>query len=155
FLVGNSLPLGAVTLLFLLAALVNGPLSRWKPAWMLTRGELGIIMAMMLVGSSLPSSALMRYFPGTLVIPFDLAGSNPDIAGLLERAELKRWLYPTMSGDRPAERARDPVVRGFVTRWADEGSPPYAAWFKPALTWGIYFVGFHGAILCMLAMVRR
>src|SRR5690606_2314182 len=99
FLVGNSLPLGAVMLLFLLAALVNGPLSRWKPAWMLTRGELGIIMAMMLVGSSLPSSALMRYFPGTLILPFHLAGSSSEVAALLERVDLKMWVYPSFSGD--------------------------------------------------------
>lgn len=157
FLVGNNLPLGAVMLLFLLAALVNGPLSRWKPSWMLSRGELGIIMAMMLIGSALPSSALMRYFPGSLAYQFELAGSDPEIAGLLERIGLKDylWLYPTVSGETPQDWARDPVILGFVTRWADQDSPPYAAWLRPGIIWGIYFLAFHGAILCLLAMVRR
>lgn len=155
FLVGNSLPLAAITLTFLLAILINGPLSVWAPRHALNRGELGIIMAMMLIGSSIPGSALMRYWPGSLVYPFYNAISSADAADLLERLNLPQWLYPAFSGSTPAEWGNDPITIGFVTRWSGDGDPPYGAWIRPALTWGVFFAAFHGAILCMLTLVRR
>src|SRR5205814_2467359 len=69
FLVGNNLPLGAVMLLFVFAVFVNGPLSKWAPAWAFSSGEIAIAFSMMLVGCALPSSGLMRYLPATLVTP--------------------------------------------------------------------------------------
>jgi hypothetical protein len=155
FLVGNSLPLGAVTLTFLLAVLINGPLSVWAPRHALSAGELGIVMMMLLVGSAIPSSALMRYFTGSLVFPVHAAASNAELAALLERMNLPAWLYPVFQGSSPTEWSRDPVITGYVGTWTGDGAPPYRAWVQPALTWGIYFVGFHGAILCMLTLVRR
>lgn len=155
FMVGNSLPLAAMMLTFLLAALVNGPLSLWKPRWMLSAGELGIIMAMMLVCSALPASALMRYFPGSLVYPFFNASSNAEMLGLLSRMDLPDWLFPSFEGDTPAEWGRDPIVTGFASRWSQDTTPPYGAWIQPLLTWGVYFIAFHGAVLCLLVIVRR
>lgn len=155
FMVGNSLPLAAVMLTFLLAALVNGPLSVWKPRWMLSGGEMGIILAMMLVCSALPASALMRYFPGSLVYPYLNASTNAQTLELLSGMELPHWLFPAFEGDTPAEWGRDPIVTGFAGRWSDEGPPPYGAWVQPLLTWGVYFIAFHGAILCLLVLVRR
>ncbi len=155
FMVGNSLPLAALTLSFLLAALVNGPLSVWKPHRALSSGELGVILAMMLVASALPASALMRYFPATLIYPVWLGGSNADAGNLISRMDLPEWLFPDFESDTPSAWAQDPVVTGFVGRWTQEGTPPYLAWVRPALTWGVYFIGFHGAILCLLVIVRR
>ncbi len=155
FMVGNSLPLAALALSFLLAALVNGPLSYWKPRWALSSGEMGIVLAMMLVASALPASALMRYFPASLVYPFWNAAADADAAELLSRMNLPKWLFPVFAGDTPAEWAQDPVVTGFVHRWTGDEPPPYWAWVQPLLTWGVYFIAFHGAILCMLVIVRR
>jgi hypothetical protein len=155
YLVGNSLPLGAVTFTFLLAALVNGPLSLWAPRYALRAGELGIVMMMMLVGSAIPSSAMMRYFPGSLVYPLHNSSSNAELADLLAKMNLPGWLFPVFEGATPAEWARDPVIGGYVRSWTEDSTPPYRAWLRPWLVWGIYFLGFHGAILCLLTLVRR
>jgi hypothetical protein len=155
YIVGNNLPLGVVVLAFGVAVCVNAPLSRFAPRHALTSGELGVAMAMVLGGCALPSNAWMRYWPGGLVYPLWTANQNAEVRGLLEGLGLPAWLWPTMAGAGPREWGNDPVVAGFVGRWTGGGPPPYGAWVRPALTWGVYCLAFHGAMICLIALVRR
>src|SRR5208282_3538420 len=113
FLVGNNLPLGVVMVLFLFALLVNGPLSRWKPAWAFSAGELTVAMSMTLVSCALPSSGLMRYFPPALVAPWWHARTNPEFAQLADSLQLPKWIYPSFKGSDPSDWANDPIVSGY------------------------------------------
>jgi hypothetical protein len=161
FLIGNCLPLSVIVLLFLFAALVNGPLNRFAPAKAFTSGEMTVMLSLMLVGCALPSSGLMRYLPPTLVMPFYNARSDPGYLALLQSMHIPKWLFPSFRGSRPADWVNDPVVTGYYEHWSAtgrDGKPlpiPYSAWLRPALAWGIFFLAAWGAIFCLIAIVRR
>jgi hypothetical protein len=156
YLVGNNLPLGVVLILFVIAIAVNGPLSKFAPRHALSSGELAVAMSMALVSCALPSSGLMRYFPPTLVVPFDQMNFKPDFAALFEQLRLPRWLWPTFDGDSPRQWMTDPIVAGYVRKWdPDDGPPPFAAWVTPALTWGVFLAALYGAVLCLCVIMRR
>lgn len=155
FLVGNNLPLGVVMITFILAVVVNGPLSRWAPAWALSSGEMTVAFSLMLVSCALPSSGLMRYFPPALVSPFWLARGNYENTQLLDSLKLPDWLLPSFAGSSAHDRSSDPIVTGYVGRWTDDSGFPYAAWLRPALTWGIFFFAMFGALMFMVTMVRQ
>jgi hypothetical protein len=110
---------------------------------------------MALVSCALPSSGLMRYFPGSLISPLWLAQSNGDYRRLLTSLHLPVWLFPTFSGSGPREWMDDPIVSGYLGRWTGSTAPPYGAWLRPALTWGIFFFALYGALLCQVSLVRR
>jgi hypothetical protein len=155
FVVGNSLPMGGVVLAFTLCV-VNALLSRWRPRSMFTSGELAVVTAMVLVGCAIPSSGLMRYLPASLVYPLSFAAGDGDFARLLSSLNLPPWLLPDMAGRTPAEWMYDPVVAGYVQRWPEgAGTPPYAAWIRPALAWAVFIGAFWAAMTCVLALVRR
>src|SRR5438093_10516293 len=108
FLVGNNLPLGVVMFLFLFTLLINGPLSRFAPRVALSSGEVTVAFSMMLVSCALPSSGLMRGFPASLVVPFNLAGGDEEFMRRLESLNLPRWLFPSFRGPGPRQGATDP-----------------------------------------------
>ncbi len=53
-----------------------------------------------------------------------------------------------MQGDGPDQWKNSPVVIGYVGRWTEDGPPPYAAWVKPMLTWGVFLGALYGSLLC-------
>ncbi len=155
FLVGNNLPIGVVMLTFLFVLLVNGPLRRWAPRFAVSGGELAVALSMTLVACGLPSSGLMRYLPPALVSPFYHALNDRPFLDLLERMHLPSWVFPTMRGAGPSQWKNSPVVIGYVGRWTDDGPPPYAAWVRPIVTWGILLGALYGSLLFLVAIVRR
>ena len=155
FLVGNNLPIGVVMLTFLFVLVVNGPLRRWLPRHAVSGGELAVALSMTLVSCGLPSSGLMRYLPPALVSPFYHALNNRPFLDLLEQMHLPAWVFPTMRGAGPSQWKNSPVVIDYVGRWTEDGSPPYAAWIKPILTWGVFLGALYGSLLCLIAIVRR
>jgi hypothetical protein len=155
FLVGNNLPIGVVMLTFLFVIGINGPLRRWRPTWALSSGELAVSLSMTLVSCALPSSGLMRYFPPSLVSPFYHALSDRQFADILQSLNLPKWLFPSFSGRTPRDWMTDPIVIDYIGRWTEPGAPPYLAWVKPALTWGVFLFALYGSLMCMIAIVRR
>jgi len=156
YLVGNSLPLGVVTLAFLFVLLINGPLWKWFPQYALSGGEMTVALAMTLISCGLPSSGLMRFFPPSLVMPFYQAQSNQEYFALLERLNLPQWLFPTFEGDELKQWVRDPIVSGYYGRWTiEDRSIPYTAWIIPAIGWGLFLFALYGALLCLLTIVHR
>jgi len=155
FLVGNNLPLGVVMLLFGLSVLINGPLSRFAPRHALSSGEVAVAFGMTLVSCALPSSGLMRYFPASLTGPIYFARTNAEWPPILESLKLARWIYPDFAGDSPREWINDPIAYGFHNRWTEPGPIPFVAWIRPAFTWGIFLFALYGAMLCMVAILRR
>ncbi len=155
FLVGNNLPIGVVMLSFLFVLLVNAPLHRWFPGQALHSGELAVALSMTLVSCALPSSGLMRYFPPSLVSPFYHALSNHEFLDLLEQMHLPRWIFPHFAGQEPRQWMSDPIVIGYIGRWTEDGPYPLLAWVRPAVTWGIFLFAMYGALMCIVAIVRR
>lgn len=155
FLVGNNLPLGVVLMTFFVVLCINGPLSRWAPRYTFSTGELCVALSMTLVACCLPSSGLMRYWPASLVGPFEQAGFRVEWRKVLLKLNLPDWIYPTFASQREEHRFSDPIVSGFLRRWNEDGPPPYSAWLRPALTWGVFIFALYGALACMIAIVRR
>ena len=155
FLVGNNLPLGVVMFLFLFTLLVNGPVSKLAPRYAMSTGEVTVAFMMMLVSCALPSSGLMRALPASLVAPFNEAGGDEQYMKLLESLNPPRWLFPSFKGAGPRQWATDPIVQGFITRWTEKAPIPYAAWTVPIFAWSIFTFAVYGALLCMIAIVRK
>ena len=155
FLVGNNLPIGVVMLSFLFVLLINAPLHKWFPRQALSSGELSTSLSMTLVSCTLPSSGLMRYFPPILVSPFYHALYNRPFLDLLDQMHLPKWIFPDFAGNGPQQWMNDPIVIGYIGRWTEDGPYPLMAWLRPALTWGIFIFALYGALLCIVAIVRR
>ncbi len=155
FLVGNSLPIGLVLLLFMTAVLINGPLSRMRSRHALSSGEMAIAFTMTLVACCVPSSGLMRYLPAALISPVWQGSSGGDFIGIFNTLDVPSWLFPAMSSPDRSTWPNDPVITGYFSRWRPGEMPPYAAWTVPILAWGVFVLALWGATLCMVAIVRR
>lgn len=155
FFIGNNLPLGLVMMTFLFIVLVNGPLSRWAPGQALNSGELVVAFSMALVACAIPSGGLMRWLAHAIVAPFWHAQGNAEFRDLLLRLEVPNWLFPSFSSDDRLEWFNDPIVTGFLMRWTAETTPPYTAWIRPIIVWGIPTFAIYGAVICIMAIVRH
>ncbi|HWP40504.1 MAG TPA: DUF6785 family protein [Tepidisphaeraceae bacterium] len=155
FLIGNNLPTGVVMLVFGFVVFVNAPLRRWAPRHAFTAAELTVALGLMLVSCCIPSSGLMRTFPGALIGPWWIARNDNQWLGVLEQLHLPRWIWPSFDGPGPRDWIADPVLLGFVGRWTGPGPTPYTAWLVPGICWGVFTFALFGALLCMVAILRR
>ena len=154
FLIGNFLPIGLLLLLLLLVLAVNLPLRRFVPAKALRRGELATIVLMVIVGCAVPSSGLMRYLPGSIVGTYIGAAERPTEWGPpIDAAHMPAWLLPAADGASAAEKGYQPVFTQYRAR-APDGRVPWAAWVRPAITWGALIAMLWGLILCLTLIVR-
>jgi hypothetical protein len=155
YLVGNSLPVVVVMTLFVLGVLVNGPLHRWAPRYALSAGELTCIVAMLLAACAIPGSGVLRYLSPSLVMPFYRARDSQQYLQVLEQVNLPAWMFPGFAGDRPSQWMNDPIVTGYQARWTDPQPIPYGAWVRPIVSWGVFVAALWGAVLSMMALLRR
>lgn len=158
-LIGSHLPLGLLLVFVFVVLVINAPLLRWRPGWALGRRELGLAMAMMLVGCAVPSVGLMRYLPGHLAAFWHFAAAESETRQLMATLDLPDWLFPTADGDRSRESVASDFFlaggvqdRSFVARLR---AVPWAAWLVPAVSWGIFLVGLWGAVLCIAVIMRQ
>jgi len=154
FLIGNFLPIGLLLIVLALVLCVNAPLRRFAPSLALREAELAVVMGMMLVGCSVPSSGLMRYLPSSIVGIYTNSASRPDYATLVAAAHVPKWLLPTHVGDTPIDIGNSDIFKYFYTRSPD-GTVPYRAWVRPILIWGAFFGMVWGMLICLAVIVRR
>jgi hypothetical protein len=146
-----------------LTVCINGPLSRWKPRWALSSGEVAVAFTMVLVSCALPSSGLMRYLPGHLAGIYYHAGTDYERRVVLEEIGLPDWMFPSFDTGQVITRSGERVIQNYWTRtpvaedtFAEHArAVPWGRWVRPALTWGIFIAGLYGAILCLSVIVRR
>jgi hypothetical protein len=136
-----------VTLMTFLMLAVNPVLMYWKKR-PLARGELIVVMTMMLVGAAVPSSGLMRYLEPMLVsVPWLVR----DFAWLKPISELMpTWLTP-------AQDAASPIVTNFQLGIdpVRGGQVPVVAFLLPALIWGVLIAAVLGGSFFLAALFRR
>lgn len=153
-LIGNYLPIGAMLLTFLFVVLVNAPLSRYRPGWAFSGGELCVLFSVTLVGCALPSTGLMRYLLPSFVMPQVVAAQNQEFGQVLRSLELPEWIYPSFASSDRTQWARDPIVTGFAGRWIEPGGYPYLAFVRPLATWGVFFGALAAALVSMVLVVH-
>lgn len=152
FLVGSYFPPVIAVGLLAVVLLVNAPLYRWLPRYVLQPNELAIILAIGLAACALPSQGLFRQLIPLPVAPFSFTGSNPQYHDLLESMRLPPWLFAvksTESGDR--ER----VVTAFYNRLQTGEPLPWGRWLRPMLGWGVFAAAFMAALLALACLLRH
>ncbi len=154
-LIGGSLPIAAVLYVFILAVFVNGPLNRFGRR-SLTTGEMMVILVMVLVACCIPTSGLMRFWPASLVGPWNYINEKPEVAQIFSRLQLPDWFWPTMGDNKPA----DPIVSTFYSR-IDPAAPgsvwvqTWMAWLPPTLGWGVFLGGMAMALVGLSIIVAK
>ncbi len=154
FLIGSNLPLAAIVPLFVVVAAVNPLLALVRRGWALSSGELAVLFAVVLVGCAVPGSGLMRYWPGSLAGPLQLAREGGDRLALIGWLDLPSWIWPDLPGTTARERSLSPVIGALYSRWMADSNPAWA-WVVPVLAWGVFLGALATALLCMAVIFRR
>lgn len=151
FFIGSYLPLSLVLALFVLVILVNAPLHKWAPRHALSGGELATLIAMMLVGCSIPSQGLLRYWLPMLVAPQYFAEQNNAFAHVFESLNLPAWLFPA-----PAKThgQLSTVVQYFYGRVPYGEHAPYLRWIMPLAIWGVFIAALWTTCIALALLVR-
>lgn len=162
-LIGNHFPAGVLLLVLFVVLVVNAPLARFKPGWMLRRDELIVMLSMWLIACAIPFVGLNRYFPGQIVSYWYTSADRADLAVVMEAMDLPDWLFPTLEKTSAADRGREEVIRGYFERLPAPrdtflervNAVPWAKWKTPAIAWGIFFGALFGAGLFMTMLWHR
>lgn len=132
FIADSYLPVAALFLILVLVLGVNPLLRLLRPSLALTRGQLAIILGMMLVACVVPGQGLLRVLPYSLAkAPLDVR-NNQRYAEQYQQMDLPASLFP----DKMAYGADTPVSEYFVTELPPGESIPWGAWLGPLITWG-------------------
>lgn len=143
-------PLAAFLVPFALIVLINAPLHRFAPKRALRTGELAVIVMMLLVGCSLPSWGLVRFWVPTPVAPFYFGGSDASFWKTFQSLGLPEWLYPV---DDVSRGPFSPVVNWFYNAAPAGESPPLLAWLRPMLLWGIFIAAMITTLVSLARLV--
>ena len=155
FLIGNFLPIGLLLIVLTLVVGVNVPLHRYFPSKAIRQGELAVIVLMVLVSCSVPSSGLMRYLPSSLTgIYIGAAERRADWGPAVDAAKVPEWLLPKVDGATAAEKGYQDVFTQFRAR-APDGQVPWSAWVRPIFTWGIVVAFIWGLLISISLIVRK
>jgi len=130
---GDSfLPLYAMFVILVIILLVNPLLRRFLPRFAFRSGQLGLILAILLIAASLP------HYGGLISLPYTLAGVS---RGTSEKASLAQEfkemdLSPKLFPDSLEYNAETPVAQGLITELPPGEPIPWGAWLWPLLMWG-------------------
>lgn len=157
-------PLALVLVLFVLIVCINAPLHRFLPRHALSSGELAVVTLMTLVACSLPAWGLMRFLAPTPVVPFYLGREDtifwtqflsmnlpPSLFAVEELDPTKFPPATDMAKEQYLRGMLSPIVDHFYRGRLHGEAIPWAAWLKPAFTWGIFI----SAMLATLVALAR
>ena len=91
-MVRGHLPLSVFGLLIFFTVVVNPLLGKAHPRLRLRAGEIALILALLLVGCSITSAGLLRFFPSALVYPIHRAETRPD----WQKAKILEYVSPEL-----------------------------------------------------------
>ena len=136
FMVGSFLPPALMLFMLVLVAAFNGPMYRWAPKHALSRGELTVILAMMLAACAIPSQGLLRTVIPSMVWQFRLGQTDAHWWQVFSNLKLPAWMFA--AGD-PFHGPQLDCGRFYDRIPPDSGrSVPFSAWVRPLLGWGIF-----------------
>jgi len=151
YLTGNHFPVGAFFLLVVLTLIVNVCLKLIRRVRPLNRPELMLIWCMMIIGATVPSSGLMRYF-------FPMVASPPYYA---ERQDYHWEEAGHLLSEAPeqlvlSKDTNSPAAVAFFQGPApgEKYRIPWKEWRVPLLTWGIFLMLFYLATFFACALFR-
>ncbi len=132
FISDSYLPVAALFLFLVLVLLINPVLRRFTPRLVLSRGQLIVILGILLVASVLPGQGLHRILPHAIAYTNLEVSRSPELVALYEEAGIRQWLFPAaLEYDYHA-----PVVEYFVTELPPDEPIPWMAWISgPVPAW--------------------
>jgi len=141
-------PESAVFLLVVCVLVINVAIKLFNKTSALKRPELMLIWCMLIVGSVIPSSGLMRFWLPMLAAPSYVA-ARPDI----------QWRNSSLDACPDSLLvSKDPksvVVRQFYEGVGEEARVPWRHWLKPMASWIVFMGLFHFAVIFLMAILRR
>jgi hypothetical protein len=152
YLVGSYLPIIVAIWMFLFIVLVNAPLHRFLPRHALSSGELAVMLGMMLVACSLPSSGLMRVIIPMMVAPLHFGAIDEQFWQALTQLELPSWLNPAPVTE---EGRTSWIVTSFYGRLHEDIPVPFDAWVPPLIGWGVFVFALFATLIGMMILIRR
>jgi hypothetical protein len=150
FLTGNHFPVGAFCLLLLLTLGLNVAVKLVRRRWALRQAELLLVWCMLICGSTVPNSGLMRFMlPYAAAAPY--YAQRPDYAW--EDTVLKEARPGVLLDTGPTAVA----ARGFYegVRRGEEVRVPWRHWMPYFATWGTFVVLYYLANFFLFGLLRR
>lgn len=146
---GSRLGLSSLTpaafFLFFLITLIFNPVARWlRPAWQLSRPELLIVFAMMMVATAIPTRGVTGVMLAMVSGPHYYATAENRWADMV-LPHTKDWIVVG-----PGDGLRH-FYEGVPTGVAAVWSP----WIKPLLGWLIIILALWTTIICLMVILRR
>ncbi len=145
YLYGNHFPLGCLFLFTVLVVVVNQALRRIRRSFALRQQELLVVWAMLVCGSGLASSGLMRYLGPVPLAPFYFAEANGWTAWA---SHIPAWMVPSTDGGSS-------VIKWFFEGLPQSESIPWGPWVHVFLWWGLLFAMLVGLSVCICTIARR
>ena len=151
---GHLVPISVFGALIVGVMLVNPALSRVRSSWRFRPSEVAVVLAMTLVGCSIPTRGLMEQFTPALAMPVYFGEVRPGWrkTGVLD------YVPPSML---PADGQYSPEVIGsFVGgRHGEEyislGDVPWRHWRRPLATWMPLIGLLAVSVICLGLIVHR
>jgi hypothetical protein len=145
YIAGTQFPIGALFVELVLVGVVNVLLRRFAPRRAFAPGELLTVWTLILVGSGIPSSGMMRYFLPMIVAPNYLSNATNNWEAKVWGA-VPDWL-----------KVRDPDAATAFAKGYPRGQEhiPWEAWAGPLFFWSILAVLFLVATFCVASLLRR
>lgn len=174
-LVGNHMPIGAFTLILLLAVVWNPLIGRLHERLRFGTRELAVVLGMMLICSWIPGSSFYRYFHYQVIQPWAEAKNHPQWQAQGTLSHLPDHLYP-LAHDDGTDPARWPpgapetkaqqkayaAVYGSFVRGIPEGDKelkvseaPYGAWMPVMWSWWPLALSMGVCLLAMIWLLHR
>lgn len=144
----SFLPIGALFVLLLLVLAINPLLLRIRPSCALRRGQLAIVLGMMLVASVLPGQGLLRLLPYMLASTCSRVSAEKRLADVYEKVDLPSVMFPERLGYGAPVPASDRLLGELLPG----ESIPWLPWLAPLLAWGGLLL-FFGLMMAGLSLI--
>jgi hypothetical protein len=133
YIADSYLPIAALAILVLLVLGVNPLLRRLRPALAFTRGQMALMLGMMLVASTLPGQGLLRTLPWSLAQVVKEANHSKEESDVYKQMDLPKSLFP----DELGLNLEAPAADRLLNRLLPGETIPWQAWIGPLTSWGI------------------
>jgi len=126
FITDSYIPVAAVILMLLLTLAINPPLRLIGARWTLSRAQLALVFAMLLIATVVPGQGLLRTLPWSLTRSTMDINMSPRLVKAIEQSNVRLELFPDPIGvdlDTPVSRSftmsltrarRSPGTRGWA-----------------------------------------
>ncbi len=150
FLLANSFisdsyfPVSSVLFILFVILVLNPVLRLIGEQWMLTRSQVALVFAMLLMAAVVPGQGLLRQLPWTLAQATQRINEWPSVSEAFEGTGIPHALFPDSIG----LEVETPVSDQFLYELYEDDAPiPWMSWLRLVPVWGFFLLA------CWLLMI--